>query len=174
MLYINRTLRNMTVEFVAMDDRLRVEAYVSSLMILDNVGVGPLNQTATGAAPGVFVPSLSASSQMCWTVVGPSDMGHWKRMDYDPTFSAIFSPDVTPSSNRSKPLGLAIGLSLGLVALIVIVVVLLFVFSPAVKNWITPYYKRAEAHENRPLPLEPDTPSSPPSPRTWARGSTPN
>lgn len=170
--YIERTERNKTFDFIGMDGRLKIKAYTSTIVVLDGYGIG-LNESDVGVVPTVDIPPITASSQMRWTVK-PSLMSHWTLMDYDPTLAAIFTPDFTPgSSNSSRSVGLAVGLSIGLVALLIIVVILLFIFSPSVRRFVSPYRARSEKRKDS-SNLPPSTLSPSATSPSWAKGSTPN
>lgn len=169
--YIERTERNKTFDFFGMDGRLKIMAFLSTIIVLDDYGIG-LNETDIGLVPPVEIPPITASSQMRWTVK-PSVTGHWTKMDYDPTLATIFTPDVTPGSTKSsRTVALAVGLSIGLVALLVVVVILLFLFSLSVRRAVSPYRARSE-RRNESSNLAPTTQAASAS-QSWAKGSTPH
>lgn len=167
---IAKTTRNKTIDFVAMDGRLKIRTYTSAVIILDNLGIG-LNESSAGVSPATNVPPISASAQMRWTVASGS-VGHWKRMTYDPTLATLLTSDMSPnSSNRSKTIGLAVGLTIAAVVIITGAIILAFLFSPKVRKAIAPYSQRKDQPEtsnvsNPAVLLNSES-------HSWTQGTTP-
>lgn len=144
------TTNRKTFNFTALDGNGFLAADISTIKILDDVGIALEDGKASYYE--FQVSEIHAKKQFAFEAA-PDNMTRWSTLKYDPTFAAFLNQDILPSPSPikkdNKATKIAIAVSLSLVAVLVIAVAVAFTMVPSLRKMVRPFSDREKKDRER-------------------------